>query len=479
MPTVDLVFRSIGERTAELALELATESIRPDRVFVVGDVRPLCEAVDIMRRLPHQAEYVVYVDADCLILEPLRPFLERTRRAYVDCYVSDPFRGRIHCGVHITRIDLVREMARLEMPVDDEAFVLRPESRLRNAALERLGEAKEFRNFHILHDHFQFYRDIYAKYALRELRSRKSPERLESLALAMTRWHDTDGTRDFAVARMAVLDARALVPADASARQIADSVAALPTKAAAALEAAGIEEKGRLDRAEVLAHRARHPKEERMLQQRPKIFGIGLSRTGTRSLTAALHAIGFDTIHYPADSGTLEALTSGRFDFPILAEYDGITDITVAPYFAQLDRRYPGSKFILTVRDKEPWLRSARYHWTGRSAFDPSDDPERRTYMEVRRLLRAATYGCYEFDEERFSWVYDQHVRNVRSYFAGRAADLLELDVCAGDGWEPLCEFLGREVPNQPFPHKGQGLTRRIEGGEVVLPAVGIPRVAA
>ncbi len=21
------------------------------------------------------------------------------------------------------------------------------------------------------------------------------------------------------------------------------------------------------------------------------------------------------------------------------------------------------------------------------------------------------------------------------------------------DGWEPLCEFLGKDVPNEPFPH--------------------------
>jgi hypothetical protein len=25
------------------------------------------------------------------------------------------------------------------------------------------------------------------------------------------------------------------------------------------------------------------------------------------------------------------------------------------------------------------------------------------------------------------------------------------------DGWEPLCEFLGKPVPNEPFPHKNTG----------------------
>ena len=35
----------------------------------------------------------------------------------------------------------------------------------------------------------------------------------------------------------------------------------------------------------------------------------------------------------------------------------------MAPFYAQLDRAFPGSKFILTVREKEAWLRSAEVHW--------------------------------------------------------------------------------------------------------------------
>lgn len=33
------------------------------------------------------------------------------------------------------------------------------------------------------------------------------------------------------------------------------------------------------------------------------------------------------------------------------------------------------------------------------------------------------------------------------------------------DGWEPLCEFLGKPVPNEPFPHVnlGKGWTEREE----------------
>jgi hypothetical protein len=49
--------------------------------------------------------------------------------------------------------------------------------------------------------------------------------------------------------------------------------------------------------------------------------------------------------------------------------------------------------------------------------------------------------------------VYRQHLKNVREYFANRPDDLLTLDICGGDAWEPLCSFLNVAVPAQPFPN--------------------------
>jgi len=47
-----------------------------------------------------------------------------------------------------------------------------------------------------------------------------------------------------------------------------------------------------------------------------KVFGIGLSRTGTYSLSKALDVLGFYTIHYPIDPTTLLALFNGDAAFP-------------------------------------------------------------------------------------------------------------------------------------------------------------------
>ncbi len=102
---------------------------------------------------------------------------------------------------------------------------------------------------------------------------------------------------------------------------------------------------------------------------RAKVFGIGLSRTGTTSLTQALHLLGYKAIHFPHDSVT-RAQVYHFFDselqclsLALLQEADAITDTPVCCLYKALDQAYPGSKFILTVREKHSWLRSCRSLW--------------------------------------------------------------------------------------------------------------------
>ena len=147
----------------------------------------------------------------------------------------------------------------------------------------------------------------------------------------------------------------------------------------------------------------------------------------------------------------IETFVRGDARFPQLDDYDGLTDITVAPYFEDLDRLYPESKFVLTVREEAGWLKSCKNHWTGRSAFDAGDgSDEHKTHMEIRRFLRAAVYASYDFEPERFVRTYRRHVENVKRYFADRPNDLLVLDITKGEGYEKLAPFLGVPVPTKP-----------------------------
>ncbi|MFJ8473699.1 sulfotransferase family protein [Kitasatospora sp. NPDC094011] len=187
----------------------------------------------------------------------------------------------------------------------------------------------------------------------------------------------------------------------------------------------------------------------RGLARPTKVFGVGLSRTGTRSLTAALGVLGYDVVHYPADPATYRTLLAGSARFPLLDSRDGITDITVVPYYQDLDAAWPGSRFVLTVREEESWLRSCRTHW-GRPTPDAPDRSE--THLDVQRFLRTAVYGCHAFHRERFRRVYRRHVADVARYFAEREDDLLVLDIVGGEGYERLAPFVGVPVPDRPFP---------------------------
>jgi hypothetical protein len=219
----------------------------------------------------------------------------------------------------------------------------------------------------------------------------------------------------------------------------------------------------------------------RQLQDDQKVFGIGLSKTGTTSLAKALNILGIASVHFPHDDRTFAELQRREYRLSILDEYQGATDTPVAAFFAQLDEAWPGSKFILTVRDKASWLRSADAHWRAMETGRPGRDPGFRGYVD---FINTCVYGGVDFSAERFSDVYDAHVRNVTEYFAHRPDDLLVLNICGGTAsWAELCGFLGVPVPrHDPFPHEhrtnqwarmlleaGKDLSLVVPAGETVI----------
>jgi len=190
-----------------------------------------------------------------------------------------------------------------------------------------------------------------------------------------------------------------------------------------------------------------------------KIFGLGLSKTGTSSLSEALNMMGIKSIHYPFDNNTYNELRSGNYNLSILREYQSIVDIPVAPYYAQLDKAFPNSKFILTVRDMKSWLRSIDKHWELMMQWwDNYPD-----FKKFHEFIGAVVYGSIHFNKDRFEYVYRLHERNIKEYFKDRSQDLLILDICGGEGWEPLGEFLSIEVPDAPFPHANEWMHKLME----------------
>lgn len=173
-----------------------------------------------------------------------------------------------------------------------------------------------------------------------------------------------------------------------------------------------------------------------------KIFGIGLSKTGTTSLANALQILGCKT----RDNMGVVKYTAGELssvDLAIVEAFDALTDTPIPSFYRELDARFPGSKFILTVRDADGWLASCKKQFTQRFA-ELQTDAHKRLFLDL--------YGTDVFDPERFASGYDRFVHGVREYFKHRPGDLLTINVAAGEGWEKLCPFLGRPVPDIPFP---------------------------
>ena len=163
-----------------------------------------------------------------------------------------------------------------------------------------------------------------------------------------------------------------------------------------------------------------------------KVFGIGLSRTATFSLHRALEELGLSAVHFPKTSAEIE-------------HHQAATDTTVASQFELLDLMFPGSVFILTLRSIEDWLRSVERYW---------DSFEQFSFSQEIMQLHHALYGSARFDRATYRAAYERHCERVRRHFATRPRVLLEIDLCAGAGWAPLCVFLDVPTPARPFPRE-------------------------
>lgn len=172
-----------------------------------------------------------------------------------------------------------------------------------------------------------------------------------------------------------------------------------------------------------------------------KIFGIGLNKTGTRSLAVALRRLGFRTLH-KGDAGTSalvdRAVAESRSMLTHIGEqFDAYLDVdAIVKGYARLDREYPGSRFILTTRDLDGWLRSREKH----------------ARANQRRRADGRYAGSF-LDVDHAAWTAEREAHHdaVLRHFGGRD-DLLVLDIVGGDGWELLAPFLGRDMPDEPFP---------------------------
>ncbi|MGC4251036.1 MAG: sulfotransferase [Sphingobium sp.] len=177
---------------------------------------------------------------------------------------------------------------------------------------------------------------------------------------------------------------------------------------------------------------------------RPKVFGIGLNKTGTTTLGACFQKLGYRHMGYRRD--LLKAYRERRIE-PVLEEIDRFESFEDWPYplmYRELADRYPDAKFVLTVRKSaEVWFDSLARHAR-----------QSRPLRHARKLA----YGYHYPDNARDAHIafYRAHNREAQDYLGERVRVLCWED---GDQWEQLCGFIGAKVPDEPFPHINAGKT--------------------
>ncbi|KAF6845035.1 nad dependent epimerase [Colletotrichum musicola] len=206
----------------------------------------------------------------------------------------------------------------------------------------------------------------------------------------------------------------------------------------------------------------------------PKEMKLPLtSILGSASITQALTILGYDGVHHgiqaissprewtlfsaAADSTfpTLPSYTGAPFPRKswesLFGAYEAVTDM--GSFFAlQLIAAYPDAKVILVERDVDSWFQSmdeaifkTTWGWRADLIIDYLGPRWGLAGGQTLRKILLGFYGARNVDEMR-RVARDRYRRHYAEIRAAVPKERL-LEYKLKDGWEPLCEFLGKDVP--------------------------------
>lgn len=168
-----------------------------------------------------------------------------------------------------------------------------------------------------------------------------------------------------------------------------------------------------------------------------KVFCVGFQKTGTTSLGYALHLLGYRVAGSSHINRTRQVDEVRADALERATRFDAFQDMPWCLFFREFDAAWPDARFILTTRDPERWYGSLHKHFCDIGLS----------------MLERQVYGTSDLDDkDRIVAVYRAHIDAVRAHFADRPGKLLEIDLTAGAGWDPICDFLGKRAPRRPFP---------------------------
>src|ERR687893_394199 len=162
----------------------------------------------------------------------------------------------------------------------------------------------------------------------------------------------------------------------------------------------------------------------------------------------------------------------------VLGGYEATVDWPGCAFYEELMQRNPEAKVLLSVRDPERWYESTRSTIYELGRISTGSPFSRLGFALLSRLVfgrfktgqgpvteeivwRGTFDGKFE-DKHHAIEVFDRHNEEVQRRVPKERLLVYEVK----QGWGPLCEFLGVEQPEKPFPHLNDAaeMRRRILG---------------
>ena len=195
-----------------------------------------------------------------------------------------------------------------------------------------------------------------------------------------------------------------------------------------------------------------------------EVIGAGFGRTGTSSVREALTYMGHRCLHMadvlfnPAHKDDIDfwcavaqAQDRKACDWEnVLGAYSAVMDFPACAVWHELAEINPDAKVLLTLHPggAEAWYQSTLETIYVGTGYDSSTEFGAKVNEVMDKLVwNGMLQGAME-DRDRAIARYNEHAEQVRDLMP---ADRL-LVFSADQGWGPLCDFLGKPVPDMPFP---------------------------
>lgn len=201
------------------------------------------------------------------------------------------------------------------------------------------------------------------------------------------------------------------------------------------------------------------------VRNKPKIFCIGMNKTGTTSFKSAMEALGYSIGDQRRAERLLPEYRKNNFDAILnyckTAQVFQDIPFSLTNTYPYLDQKFPKAKFILTVRDSpEQWYHSiTKFHSInfGEGSIPSVEQLKRATYVYPSFMWEAMQAICNPtevspYDKTVLINAYLNYNEQVKDYFKNRSLDLLVINLAEKGSYQKLIDFLGITSPYKDFP---------------------------